>query len=90
MIETTKVGIVNNALSYITGSISKSQFVYNVIIGLGSNSKYDHRREFTTTVMSAAGERGTDANVLLNFFDVSKQVWSSFVQDVPNLNFTDF
>ena len=52
VIETTKVGIVNNALCYISGSTSKSQFAYNVIIGLGSNFKYDLRKEFTTTVMS--------------------------------------
>jgi hypothetical protein len=52
VIETTKVGIVNNALCYISGSTSKSQFAYNVIIGLGSNFKYEHRKEFTTTVMS--------------------------------------
>lgn len=72
VIETTKVGIVNNALSYLAGSLSKSHFAYGCIIGLGSNFKYELRKEFMTTVMSQAGERGSDPNMLLNYFDAQK------------------
>ena len=72
VVETTKVGIVNNALTYLNGCTSKSHFAYGCILGLGSNFKYELRKEFMTTVMGQAGERGTDPNVLLNFFDDKK------------------
>lgn len=90
VIETTKVGIVNNALSYLSGCKSKSEFTYNVIIGLGSNFKYELRKEFVTTVMSQAGERGSDPNVLLNYFDTKNQAWASFVQESLELKCEDF
>ena len=85
VIETTKVGIVNNALSYLAGCTSKPHFVYGCILGLGSNFKYELRKEFMTNVMSQAGERGTDPNVLLNFFDDKKQTWGAFVQENAEL-----
>jgi len=51
MIEpTTKVGIVNNCLSYLQGCDSKGSFAYGVMLGLGSNFKYDLRSEFYTVV----------------------------------------
>ena len=43
-----------------------------------------------TTIMSQAGERGTDPNVLLNFFDEKKQTWGAFVQEASQLEFKDF
>lgn len=51
VVETTKVGIVNNALTYLNGCTSKSHFAYGCILGLGSNFKYELRKEFMTTVM---------------------------------------
>jgi len=90
VIETTKVGIVNNALTYLYNCKSKSQFTYGCILGLGSNFKYDLRKEFTTTVMSRSGERGADPNVLLNYFDAEKQAWGTFIQEQQVLKFEDF
>ena len=81
VVETTKVGIVNNALSYLTGCTTKAAFTYGIILGLGSNFKYELRKEFTTTIMSQAGERGSDPNVLLNYFDSQKQTWGTFIQE---------
>ena len=87
--ETTKVGIVNNVLGYLADVKSKGQFTYNVILGLGGNFRYETRKEFTTFVMSTAGERGPDPNILLNYFDEKSQAWSSFVQEVGNLTLED-
>ena len=44
--ETTKVGVVNNALAYLGGVKSRSEFVYGIILGLGSNFKYELRKDF--------------------------------------------
>ena len=90
VVETTKVGIVTNTLSYLTDCQSKSQFVYGIVLGLGSNFKYDLRKEFVTTIMSQAGERGSDPNVLLNYFDSKKQSWGSFIQENQALKFEEF
>jgi dynein heavy chain 2 len=90
VIETTKVGIVNNALSYLTGCTTKAAFTYGVILGLGSNFKYELRKEFTTTIMSQAGERGSDPNVLLNYFDSQKQAWGAFIQEPQTFQFQEF
>jgi dynein heavy chain 2 len=79
--ETTKVGIVNNVLAYLKDIQSKGQFTYGVAIGLGGNFKYDVRRELITFIMSTAGERAPDPNVLLNYFDSKSQIWSNFVQE---------
>ena len=72
MIEpTTKVGIVNNCLSYLQNCDSKGAFTYAVILGLGSNFNYDLRSEFATMAISISGERLADPKyVLLNYFDV--------------------
>lgn len=32
-----------------------------------------------TTIMSQAGERASDPNVLLNYFDPKKAAWGSFI-----------
>jgi dynein heavy chain 2 len=79
--ETTKVGIVNNVLAYLKDIKSKGQFTYGVSLGLGSNFEYKIRRELITFTMTKAGERGSDPNVLLNYFDAKSQCWSNFVQE---------
>ena len=87
--ETTKVGIVNNVLGYLTEVKSKSQFTYGVILGLGSNFKYELRKEFATFVMTTANERGADPDPLMNYFDPKIQAWSNFVQENVNLTIED-
>lgn len=92
MIEpTTKVGIVNNCLSYLANCQSKGQFAYGCILGLGSNFKYDIRKELAEIVLQHAQEKVADPrNVLLNTFDAQKQQWSTFVQQNPGtLNIND-
>ena len=81
---------MNNALSYLHDCKSKSQFTYGVVLGLGSNFKYEIRKEFISTVMAHSGERGADPNVLLNFFDAKKQTWGTFIQEQQTLKFEDF
>mmetsp|Transcript_2566 Transcript_2566/g.3204 ORF Transcript_2566/g.3204 Transcript_2566/m.3204 type:complete len:114 (-) Transcript_2566:2003-2344(-) len=43
-----------------------------------------------TTVMSQAGERGSDPNVLLNYFDAQKQTWGTFILEQQTLKFEEF
>jgi len=50
IVETTKVGTVNNALSYMSNIVSKGHFTYAVIQGLGSNFNYKVRSEFANVV----------------------------------------
>jgi hypothetical protein len=49
--QTTKVGVVNNCLSYLQNIENKGQFTYGCILGLGSNFKYDVRTELGTLVL---------------------------------------
>ena len=79
IVETTKVGTVNNVLSYLNKCESKSQFVYGVICGLGSNFNYTIRAELTSLVMSIGQEKAPNADPLMNFFDLKTQTWSQFV-----------
>ena len=69
MTETTKVGVVNNALAYLNGATSKAEFVYGVVLGLGSNFSQALRKEFTAMVMANSAEKGPDPDPLLNYFD---------------------
>ena len=71
MIEpTTKVGIVNNCLSYLQNCESKGQFANGVVLGMGSNFKYELRSEVATMTLQIAGERVADPkNMLMNYFD---------------------
>ena len=45
VVETTKVGIVNNALSYMNDIKSKGHFVFACIQGLGGNFTLDIRNQ---------------------------------------------
>ena len=45
VVETTKVGIVNNALSYMIDIKSKGHFVFACIQGLGGNFKLEIRNQ---------------------------------------------
>lgn len=78
--ETTKVGIVNNALSYLQKCSNKGSFAFACILGLGSNFSYKLRKEFCTLVFNASGERPADPkNLLSNYWDEAKQVWMSYI-----------
>lgn len=88
--ETTKVGIVNNGLAYLTKCTCKSQFVHGLILGLGGNFNYKVRTEFAETILNAAGERVPDSkNLLLNHFDTTKNTWMSYVQEQSTLKIDD-
>ena len=76
--DTTKVGIVNNALAYLNKCESKAQFAYAVINGLGSNFNYTIRAELASLVMGIAGERAPNADPLMNYFDLKTNAWNSF------------
>ena len=85
VVETTKIGIVKNALSYMNNIQSKAQFTDAVIRGLGGNFQLALRQEFAQMVFNLANERPADPrNLLLNTFDEKTQTWATFVQDLSN------
>ena len=80
--ETTKVGIVNNVLSYMNNVTSKGHFTFACIQGLGGNFALDVRTQLAQFVMDKAGERPADPkNLLLNYFEPSTGNWMPFAPD---------
>lgn len=72
--QTTKVGVVNNCLGYLTNCQSKGHFAYGCMLGLGSNFKYDLRSELGQLVLQVSQERVQDPkNLLTNYFDIKTQ-----------------
>ena len=82
VVETTKIGIVKNALSYMTNIQHKGQFADACIKGLGGNFQLPLRQQFAQEVFNLANERPADPrNLLLNYFDERTATWMSFLQD---------
>jgi hypothetical protein len=82
VVETTKVGIVNNALSYMNDVTSKGHFTCACIQGLGGNFTLELRAQLAQYVMNLAGERPADpANLLLNYFDPKAGKWMPFAPE---------
>lgn len=82
VVETTKIGIVKNALSYMNNLQFKGQFVDAVIRGLGGNFSLQLRAQFAQDVFNISGEKPVDPkNILQNYFDEKTQNWMTFVQD---------
>lgn len=78
--QTTKVGIVNNCLGYLIKCESKGHFTYGCMLGLGSNFKYELREKLGEKIVEIAQERILDPkNMLMNYFDIEKKTWSTFV-----------
>jgi dynein heavy chain 2 len=74
IVETTKVGVVNNALSYMSDIQSKGQFTYAVMQGLGGNFTLDMRAKLCSYVLNLAQERPANPKDLLsNYWDVKAQ-----------------
>lgn len=70
IVETTKIGLVNNCLSYMPTISSKSQFVEAIIKGFGSNFSHKVRSELAQEIFNLSGERPADPrNLLLNYFE---------------------
>lgn len=71
VVQTTKVGLVNNALSQLPNEVtSKTIFINAVLKGLGANLPLDLRRQFFTEMYRRNGENLPDpAHVLEHYFD---------------------
>ncbi len=70
VVETTKIGIVKNALSYMNNLESKGQFADALIRGLGGNFSLQIRNQFASEVFNMTGERPADPNnLLMNYYD---------------------
>ena len=81
VVETTKIGIVKNALSYMNDIQFKGQFVEAVIKGLGGNFFLPLRQQFAQEVFNLGNERPADPrNLLFNFFDLKTGSWNTFVE----------
>ena len=82
VVETTKVGIVNNALSYMSQVSSKGHFACACIQGLGGNFTLDVRAQLAQFVLNLAGERPADPkNLLLNYFEARTGTWAAFAPE---------
>jgi len=60
VVDTTRVGIVNGALSHLVGVETKEEFVVALINGFGSNLDLDARAKLAEEVFQLAGERPVD------------------------------
>lgn len=80
VVQTTKVGLVNNALSQLPNEVtSKTIFINAVLKGLGANLPLDLRRQFFTEMYRRNGENLPDpAHVLEHYFDAQKGSLRSF------------
>lgn len=60
VVETTKAGVVNNALSHLVGVSTKAEFVAAAVHGFGSNLLLDQRAELAKLLYSWAKEYPAD------------------------------
>ncbi|KAI8925894.1 dynein heavy chain and region D6 of dynein motor-domain-containing protein [Entophlyctis helioformis] len=67
VVETTRAGIVMNGLSQIGGASTKTQFLYGLIRGLGSNLFLEQRLAFANELLQWAGEQTPDAKRTLDY-----------------------
>ncbi|RHY58768.1 hypothetical protein DYB34_000770 [Aphanomyces astaci] len=67
-VATTTVGTIMNALSHVTGSATRSEFVVALIRGLGANLSMAHRVAFAKSVFLFANERPPDISAPLDCF----------------------
>ena len=82
VIETTKVGIVQNVLSSLLKVDTKSAFAYGVLIGLGGNLMIQSRNKQAQLIFQLSGERLADTtNLLNNYYDGKKSCFKLFVFD---------
>ena len=82
VVETTKVGIVTNALSYMNNIATKGAFTFACIQGLGGNFQLDVRTQLAQYIFNLAGERPADPkNLLLNYFEPKTGSWMPFAPD---------
>ena len=80
VVETTKVGVVLNALSHLVGATCKEQFVVSLIRGLGSNLPYATRTKLAEEIFKAANERPVNMDAPLDtFFDPDSKTLKEYV-----------
>ena len=60
VVETTKAGVINNALSHLVGVTSKSEFAAAAVRGFGSNMMLEKRGELAKLVYSWTNELPAD------------------------------
>ena len=72
VVETTKVGIVLNALSHLVGVDCKEQFVCALIRGLGSNMELETRQKLAGEIWQWCSERPLNSAKPLDCFYDSK------------------
>ena len=89
IIETTKVGIVQNVLCSLYNIDTKAAFVDGVIRGLGGNLSIAHRSEVTGIVFQLANERPADpTNLLNNYYNPRTSSFEQFLFDYKDQKFT--
>ena len=68
VIATTRVGIVSNVLSLLSGVHSKSQFALSFVWGFSSNLKLEARNEFARELFDILGEQPIDKDNPLDMY----------------------
>eukprot|EP00743_Colponemidia_sp_Colp-15_P007052 GILK01007609.1.p1 GENE.GILK01007609.1~~GILK01007609.1.p1 ORF type:complete len:2172 (-),score=437.61 GILK01007609.1:43-6558(-) len=86
VVDTTKVGTVMNALSYLADCRSKGEFVQAIIRGLGGNLPVDLRAKFANDVFGWANERAPNPKTPLDCFYHKES--ASFKNYTSDLNST--
>ena len=75
VVDTTKVGLVLNALSHLVGSTCKEQFVVSLIRGLGSNMPSETRTKLALELFQLANERPLSLDdPLATYYDAETKV----------------
>ncbi|OMJ92391.1 hypothetical protein SteCoe_4833 [Stentor coeruleus] len=91
IVPTTKVGIVMSALSMLSGIKTKTEFVYAVIRGIGSNFKQEQRVRFASEMFSRGKENPPDPRYPLDcFYNDKAQSLKPFVSENEKFDLGDF
>lgn len=91
VVKTTKVGVVISALSMLSGIKSKSEFIYAVIRGIGSNFRGEYRSRFASEMFTRGKEAPPDPRYPLDCFYSDKAAsLKSFVAENDKFEVADF
>ena len=91
IVKTTKVGVVISALSMLGGIKTKTEFVYAIIRGIGSNFRADYRNRFATEVFARGKENPSDPRYPLDcYFNEKTSSLKPFVAENEKFELEDF
>jgi dynein heavy chain 2 len=91
VVKTTKVGTVMAALSVLANAKTKAQFVYGLIVGVGSNFTLDMRQRFAAELFERSREQPADPRSPLDCFYSDKTGgFRPFVAEQERIEISEF